>query len=206
MNKIFSKDIFVGLIKWQNQKHPNASHYWYTSAANQGLMIKPLWLTHLITEILEYYRCIRIKHGGLRYGSMWNHSDFISSSFVLFWFSCWFSAITWMFHSCSVRCVSSLCLCECRLGKPASGKRFLGDLSVSAVESVPLPPRCPPSLVSIWTFRWLIVRIMLGAVSTLTCTFMPFPAVVYVTGRRKVHIERRQTTSVWFFMACVTGP
>ncbi len=48
-----------------------------------------------------------------------------------------------MFHSCSVRCVSSLCLCECRLGKPASGKRFLGDLSVSAVESVsaaaPLP-------------------------------------------------------------------
>ncbi len=121
-------------------------HPWYTSAANQGLMIKhsePLWLTHLITEILEYYRCIRIKHGGLRYGSMWNHSDFISSSFALFWFSCWFSAITWMFHSCSVRCVSSLCLCECRLGKPASGKRFLGDLSVSAVESVPAAAPLP---------------------------------------------------------------
>uniref|UniRef100_A0AAY4DA62 Lipase maturation factor n=1 Tax=Denticeps clupeoides TaxID=299321 RepID=A0AAY4DA62_9TELE len=26
-----------------------------------------------------------------------------------------------------------------------------------------LPQRCPPSLISIWTFRWLIVRIMLGA-------------------------------------------
>ncbi|XP_049419438.1 lipase maturation factor 1 [Epinephelus fuscoguttatus] len=26
-----------------------------------------------------------------------------------------------------------------------------------------VPRRCPPSLVSIWTFRWLIVRIMLGA-------------------------------------------
>ncbi|KAF3853224.1 hypothetical protein F7725_013912 [Dissostichus mawsoni] len=26
-----------------------------------------------------------------------------------------------------------------------------------------VPPRCPPSLISIWTFRWLIVRIMLGA-------------------------------------------
>ncbi|XP_012678682.1 lipase maturation factor 1 [Clupea harengus] len=26
-----------------------------------------------------------------------------------------------------------------------------------------LPRRCPPSLISIWTFRWLIVRIMLGA-------------------------------------------
>ncbi|XP_074520183.1 lipase maturation factor 1 [Halichoeres trimaculatus] len=27
----------------------------------------------------------------------------------------------------------------------------------------PVPRRCPPSLVCIWTFRWLIVRIMLGA-------------------------------------------
>nr|XP_046233279.1 lipase maturation factor 1 isoform X2 [Scatophagus argus] len=26
-----------------------------------------------------------------------------------------------------------------------------------------VPRRCPPSLISIWTFRWLIVRIMLGA-------------------------------------------
>lgn len=29
-----------------------------------------------------------------------------------------------------------------------------------------VPRRCPPSLISIWTFRWLIVRIMLGAVSS----------------------------------------
>lgn len=28
-----------------------------------------------------------------------------------------------------------------------------------------VPRRCPPSNISIWTFRWLIVRIMLGAVS-----------------------------------------
>lgn len=28
-----------------------------------------------------------------------------------------------------------------------------------------VPRCCPPSLISIWTFRWLIVRIMLGAVS-----------------------------------------
>lgn len=28
-----------------------------------------------------------------------------------------------------------------------------------------VPRRCPPSLICIWTFRWLIVRIMLGAVS-----------------------------------------
>ncbi|XP_029312165.1 lipase maturation factor 1 isoform X2 [Cottoperca gobio] len=27
----------------------------------------------------------------------------------------------------------------------------------------PVPRRCPPSLICIWTFRWLIVRIMLGA-------------------------------------------
>ncbi|KAM6951098.1 lipase maturation factor 1 [Aplochiton taeniatus] len=26
-----------------------------------------------------------------------------------------------------------------------------------------VPRRCPPSLISVWTFRWLIVRIMLGA-------------------------------------------
>lgn len=30
-----------------------------------------------------------------------------------------------------------------------------------------VPRCCPPSLISIWTFRWLIVRIMLGAVSKL---------------------------------------
>lgn len=28
-----------------------------------------------------------------------------------------------------------------------------------------VPRCCPPSLISIWTFRWLMVRIMLGAVS-----------------------------------------
>ncbi|TKS90138.1 Lipase maturation factor 1 [Collichthys lucidus] len=29
-----------------------------------------------------------------------------------------------------------------------------------------VPLRCPPSLICIWTFRWLIVRIMLGANAT----------------------------------------
>lgn len=30
-----------------------------------------------------------------------------------------------------------------------------------------IPQQCPPSLISIWSFRWLIVRIMLGAVSIM---------------------------------------
>lgn len=87
--------------------------------------------------------------GGLRYDSMWNHSDFISSSFVVFWLSCWFyfSAITWhrnlVQYDCGYFVSVSVCVCVFRLGKPASGNRFSGDLLVSAVESgtdaTPLP-------------------------------------------------------------------
>ncbi|MEQ2311835.1 hypothetical protein AMECASPLE_024630 [Ameca splendens] len=36
-----------------------------------------------------------------------------------------------------------------------------------------IPRSCPPSLICIWTFRWLIVRIMLGAVSKITETGGP---------------------------------
>lgn len=42
-----------------------------------------------------------------------------------------------------------------------------------------VPLRCPPSLICIWTFRWLIVRIMLGAVSTLQNTYKGFVASVW---------------------------
>lgn len=147
---------------------------------------------------------------------MWNHSDFISSSFVLFWFSCWFcfSAITWIFHSYSVRCVSSqfVCLCECRLGKPASGKRFLGDLPVSAVESVsaaaPLPAVArlhldlplAHSSHHAWCGQYTYMHI-----HAFPCP----PPVIYVTGRRKVHVCRqcaRQTTSVWIFYGLCDWP
>ncbi|XP_016382891.1 lipase maturation factor 1 [Sinocyclocheilus rhinocerous] len=40
---------------------------------------------------------------------------------------------------------------------------FLGIFLCPLWSLSPMPRRCPPSLVSIWTFRWLIVRIMLGA-------------------------------------------
>lgn len=35
-----------------------------------------------------------------------------------------------------------------------------------------VPRNCPPSLICIWTFRWLIVRIMLGAVSITVYKYM----------------------------------
>lgn len=35
-----------------------------------------------------------------------------------------------------------------------------------------VPCRCPPSLISIWTFRWLIVRIMLGAVRNIVYRYL----------------------------------
>ncbi|XP_070304377.1 lipase maturation factor 1 [Salvelinus sp. IW2-2015] len=40
---------------------------------------------------------------------------------------------------------------------------FLGIFLCPVWSLSQVPPRCPPSLISIWTFRWLIVRIMLGA-------------------------------------------
>ncbi|XP_063068352.1 lipase maturation factor 1 [Engraulis encrasicolus] len=40
---------------------------------------------------------------------------------------------------------------------------FLGIFLVPVWSLSALPRQCPPSLVSIWMFRWLIVRIMLGA-------------------------------------------
>ncbi|XP_056153384.1 lipase maturation factor 1 [Lampris incognitus] len=40
---------------------------------------------------------------------------------------------------------------------------FLGIFLCPVWTLSQVPRRCPPSLVSIWTFRWLIVRIMLGA-------------------------------------------
>ncbi|XP_041941369.1 lipase maturation factor 1 [Alosa sapidissima] len=40
---------------------------------------------------------------------------------------------------------------------------FLGIFLCPLWSLEQLPRRCPPSLISIWTFRWLIVRIMLGA-------------------------------------------
>ncbi|XP_026133198.1 lipase maturation factor 1 [Carassius auratus] len=40
---------------------------------------------------------------------------------------------------------------------------FLGIFLCPLWSLSSMPRRCPPSLVSIWTFRWLIVRIMLGA-------------------------------------------
>ncbi|XP_065109568.1 lipase maturation factor 1 isoform X3 [Paramisgurnus dabryanus] len=40
---------------------------------------------------------------------------------------------------------------------------FLGIFLCPLWSLEQLPRHCPPSLISIWTFRWLIVRIMLGA-------------------------------------------
>ncbi|XP_043085981.1 lipase maturation factor 1 isoform X2 [Puntigrus tetrazona] len=40
---------------------------------------------------------------------------------------------------------------------------FLGIFLCPLWSLSPLPRRCPPSLVSVWTFRWLVVRVMLGA-------------------------------------------
>ncbi|XP_076844064.1 lipase maturation factor 1 [Brachyhypopomus gauderio] len=40
---------------------------------------------------------------------------------------------------------------------------FLGIFLCPFWSLAQMPRHCPPSLVSIWTFRWLIVRIMLGA-------------------------------------------
>ncbi|XP_064780204.1 lipase maturation factor 1 [Oncorhynchus masou masou] len=40
---------------------------------------------------------------------------------------------------------------------------FLGIFLCPVWSLSQVPSRCPPSLISIWTFRWLIVRIMLGA-------------------------------------------
>ncbi|KAL2101827.1 hypothetical protein ACEWY4_003588 [Coilia grayii] len=40
---------------------------------------------------------------------------------------------------------------------------FLGIFLCPLWSLSPLPRRCPPSLICVWTFRWLIVRIMLGA-------------------------------------------
>uniref|UniRef100_A0A667XT77 Lipase maturation factor n=1 Tax=Myripristis murdjan TaxID=586833 RepID=A0A667XT77_9TELE len=40
---------------------------------------------------------------------------------------------------------------------------FLGIFLCPVWSLSQVPRRCPPSLISIWTFRWLIVRIMLGA-------------------------------------------
>ncbi|KAJ8366921.1 hypothetical protein AAFF_G00336750 [Aldrovandia affinis] len=40
---------------------------------------------------------------------------------------------------------------------------FLGIFLCPLWSLAQVPPRCPPSRISIWTFRWLIVRIMLGA-------------------------------------------
>ncbi|KAM3859979.1 lipase maturation factor 1 [Diretmus argenteus] len=40
---------------------------------------------------------------------------------------------------------------------------FLGIFLCPVWTLSQVPRRCPPSLVSIWTFRWLVVRIMLGA-------------------------------------------
>ncbi|XP_067225657.1 lipase maturation factor 1 [Chanodichthys erythropterus] len=40
---------------------------------------------------------------------------------------------------------------------------FLGIFLCPLWSLAQMPRRCPPSLISIWTFRWLVVRIMLGA-------------------------------------------
>ena len=42
---------------------------------------------------------------------------------------------------------------------------FLGIFLCPLWSLSQVSPRHPPSIISIWTFRWLIVRIMLGAVS-----------------------------------------
>lgn len=145
--------------------------------------------------------------GELRYDSMWNHSDFISSSFVVFWLSCWFcfSAITWhrnlVQYDCGYFVSVSVCVCsgwESQLLETG----FLGIFLCPLWSLAQMPRRCPPSLISVWTFRWLIVRIMLGAVSTLTCTFMP--AVIY--GKKEVKVQRCQTTSVWVFYGFCDWP
>lgn len=78
---------------------------------------------------------------------------------------------------------------------------FLGIFLCPLWSLAQMPRRCPPSLISVWTFRWLVVRIMLGAVSTLTCTFMS--PVIY--GKKK-KVQRRQTTSVWVFYGFCDWP
>uniref|UniRef100_A0A3Q3JV49 Lipase maturation factor n=1 Tax=Monopterus albus TaxID=43700 RepID=A0A3Q3JV49_MONAL len=49
------------------------------------------------------------------------------------------------------------------LGEPVVGDRLFGHFPCPVWTLSPPPRRCPPSLICIWTFRWLIVRIMLGA-------------------------------------------
>lgn len=105
-----------------------------------------------------------------------------------------------------------MCLCECRLGKPASGKRFPGDLPVSAVESVsaaaPLPAVARLHLdlplahsshhAGCGQYAYMYIH-----------AFPCPPPVIYVTGTcvllmRTLNAVRRLLSG--FFMACVTGP
>lgn len=73
---------------------------------------------------------------------------------------------------CCPFCVETLCPNDIPMMCPGWESQLLetGFLAIflCPVWSLSQVPRCcPPSLISIWTFRWLIIRIMLGAVSKL---------------------------------------
>lgn len=95
----------------------------------------------------------------------------------------------------------SLCVCVFRLGKPASGNRFSGDLLVSAVESgtdaAPLP-----------AFAYLRLDLPLARrPHHAGCgQYAYMPAVIYEKKKKEVKVQRRQTTSVWVFYGFCDWP
>lgn len=97
-----------------------------------------------------------------------------------------------------------LCVCVFRLGKPASGNRFSGDLPVSAVESgtdaAPLP-----------AFAYLHLDLPLAHSSHHAgCgqyAYMHIYACSHMWKKKKeVKVQRRQTTSVWVFYGFCDWP